>query len=148
HRGCCRFAPENTLPSINYALRAGADLVELDYRHSRDGVPIVIHDPHLDRTTDAIARWGRKGIEVTSRSSEEIQSLDAGSWFGPQFKGARVPLLLEALDLIDSRSRPLIERKAGEAPGCLELLRDKHLVHAAVVQSFDWRFLKELHELE
>jgi glycerophosphoryl diester phosphodiesterase len=148
HRGCCKFAPENTLPSISYALRAGADLVELDYRHSRDGLPFVIHDPHLDRTTDATAMWRRKRIEVASKSAEEIRSLDAGSWFGLQFKGVRVPLVSEALDLIDSRSTPLIERKAGDAKSCLELLREKNLVQRAVVQSFDWRFLQELHQLE
>lgn len=148
HRGCSKFAPENTLPSINYALRAGADLVEVDYRQSSDGIPVVIHDPHLDRTTDATARWGRRRIEVVSRSAGEIKLLDAGSWFGPQFRGTRVPLLSEALDSIDSRSTPLIERKAGDAARCLELLREKNLVQGTVVQAFDWRFLKELHQLE
>ena len=148
HRGCSKFAPENTLPSIKYALRAGADLVEVDYRQSSDGIPVVFHDPHLDRTTDATARWGRKRIGVASRSAGEIKMLDAGSWFGPQFRGTRVPLLSEALDSIDSRSTPLIERKAGDAKRCLELLREKNLVLSAIVQAFDWRFLKELHQLE
>ena len=40
HRGCCQFAPENTLPSFTLALEVGVDLVELDYRHSKDGVPV------------------------------------------------------------------------------------------------------------
>jgi glycerophosphoryl diester phosphodiesterase len=148
HRGCCKFAPENTLPSISYALRAGADLVELDYRHSRDDLPVVIHDPHLDRTTNSASKWARRRIEVASKTAEEIGALDAGSWFGPQFNGARVPLLSEALDLISARSIALIERKAGDAARCVELLRGKNLIHRAVVQSFDWRFLRELHQLE
>jgi len=83
---------------------------------------VVMHDPHLDRTTDAKARWGRRRIEVASKSAEEIRSLDAGSWFGPQFRGVRVPTLSEALDLIEGRSRMLIERKAGDPLGCLEVL--------------------------
>src|ERR1051325_2274695 len=44
HRGYCQFAPENTLPSFQLAVTAGADLVELDYHHSKDGQQIVIHD--------------------------------------------------------------------------------------------------------
>src|SRR5712671_2335422 len=56
HRGYSQFAPENTLPSFKLAMAAGADLVELDYYHSKDGQLIVIHDPDLDRTTDATNR--------------------------------------------------------------------------------------------
>ena len=61
HRGDSKAAPENTLPAFRSALRAGADLVELDYYHSSDGVPVVFHDRELDRTTDAVRRWGRRG---------------------------------------------------------------------------------------
>src|SRR5207247_364836 len=64
HRGYCQFAPENTLPSFTLALTAGADLVELDYYHTKDGQLIVMHDPDLDRTTDATNRWGGKHIKV------------------------------------------------------------------------------------
>src|SRR5215831_9081720 len=60
HRGYCAIAPENTLPSFLLALNAGADLVELDYHETKDGVPLVIHDDTLDRTTDARKRWNRK----------------------------------------------------------------------------------------
>src|SRR5882762_4302594 len=64
HRGYCQFAPENTLPSFKLAVAAGADLVELDYHHTKDGQLIVIHDPDLDRTTDATNRWGQHHIKV------------------------------------------------------------------------------------
>ena len=57
HRGYSQFAPENTLPSFKLAMAAGADLVELDYYHSKDGKLVVIHDTTLDRTTDATNRW-------------------------------------------------------------------------------------------
>ena len=56
HRGFSGRAPENTLPAFRLALAARADLVELDYHHSRDGIPIVIHDDTLDRTTDTTNR--------------------------------------------------------------------------------------------
>src|SRR6516165_3353371 len=81
HRGYPQLAPENTLPSFKLAMAAGADLVELDYHHTKDGKLIVIHDSALDRTTDAANRWSQKRIKVSSKTAAEIQSLDAGSWF-------------------------------------------------------------------
>ena len=148
HRGYCEFAPENTLPSFEMALAAGVDLVELDYRQSKDGKLIVIHDPYLDRTTDARKKWHRRRIPVAAKTAAEIQSLDAGSWFEPKFASAKVPLLSEALDLIQKHSVSLIERKAGDAASCLSLLYEKHSINKVVIQSFDWEFLRELHHLE
>src|SRR5437867_3156892 len=115
HRGVCQFAPENTLPSFERALDAGCDLVELDYRHSRDAVPIVIHDASLARTTDARQRWRGRRLSVRHRTALEISSLDAGSWFKRKYRGTLVPLLSGALELIQSRGVTLIDRKAGDA---------------------------------
>ncbi len=145
HRGYARFSPENTLPSIELAMAAGADLVEFDYRHSQDGVPVLIHDADLDRTTDARRRWGGKRIKVESKTAAEIQTLDAGAWFHPRYTGTKVPLLEEALECVARRSMALIERKAGDATTCARLLRAKKLVNHVVVQSFDWQFLRALH---
>src|SRR3954463_7459010 len=71
HRGYCQCAPENTLPSFKLAMAAGADLVELDYYHTKDDQLIVMHDADLDRTTDATSRWGGKKIKVSSRTAAE-----------------------------------------------------------------------------
>lgn len=148
HRGYCQFAPENTLPSFKLALTAGADLVELDYHHTKDGKLIVIHDSELDRTTDATNHWSQKRIKVASRTAAEIQSLDAGSWFDAKYAGTKIPLLAEALDTIEQGSVTLIERKAGDPDACIKLLRDKDLINKVVVQAFDWQFLREFHEQE
>lgn len=148
HRGYCQFAPENTLPSFKLAVAAAADLVELDYYHTKDGQLIVIHDPDLDRTTDATNRWGQQHIKVDSRTAAEIQSLDAGRWFGPIYAGTRVPLLREALDTIQKSSVTLIERKAGDPAACIKLLREKDLINRVVVQSFDWDYLQAFHQQE
>jgi glycerophosphoryl diester phosphodiesterase len=183
HRGYCAHAPENTLPSFQLALAAGADLVELDYHHSRDGTPVVVHDDTLDRTTDARKAWRQKRVKVGDRTAAEIQSLDAGSWFEAEFAGARVPLLTEALDLIcGSGGVALIEHKSGDADTLVKILRagckrrgetpgepsqlsrldaaggsrgrspqpeigTDYLNKVAVI-SFDWRFLRDFHELE
>jgi glycerophosphoryl diester phosphodiesterase len=148
HRGYCQIAPENTLPSFKLALAAGADLVELDYYHSRDGKLVVIHDGELDRTTDATNRWAQKKIRVETKTAAELQSLDAGSWFDPKYAGTRIPLLAEALDTIQQRGVTLIERKGGAPEDCIRLLREKHLINKVVVQSFDWEYIRAFHEQE
>ena len=145
HRGYCQIAPENTLPSFKLAMTAGADLVELDYYHTKDGQLIVMHDPDLDRTTDATNRWGGRKIKVESKTAAEIQTLDAGSWFDPKYAGTKVPLLSEALDTIQKGNVTLIERKGGDPASCIKLLTSKKLINKVVVQSFDWEYLRGFH---
>lgn len=148
HRGFSAVAPENTLPAFDRALATGATMVELDYRVTRDGVPVVIHDATLDRTTDAKTRWGRRRLKVANRTSTELAELDAGSWFGTEFADTRIPTLAEALDLIHQRGGvTLIERKTGDAAACAALLQERNLVHAVVIQAFDWEYLSAMHEL-
>lgn len=148
HRGDSLTNPENTLPAFASAVEAGADLVELDYVHSADGVPVVIHDTTLDRTTDACQVFGSEKILVKDKLLAELLKLDAGKWFDDSFAGTRLPTLEEALDTIQNGSVTLIERKQGDAKTCVELLRRKGLVHEVVVQSFDWKFLADCYELE
>lgn len=82
HRGAAAEQPENTMAAFRRAVEVGADAIELDVRLSRDGVPMVIHDPTLDRTTNA------RG-PVAARSAEEL-ALHAGGTTG-------VPTLEEVL---------------------------------------------------
>lgn len=149
HRGYCAVAPENTLPSFQLALEAGADIVELDYQHSKDGVPVVIHDRILDRTTDARKKWKRRRIKVSSRMAAEIHTLDAGAWFDAKFAGTKVPLLSEALDFICGNGGvALSEHKSGDSGTLAKLLRERNFINRVVVISFNWKFLRELHKLE
>jgi glycerophosphoryl diester phosphodiesterase len=149
HRGYSAIAPENTLPSFALAIEAGADLIELDYQHSKDGVPMVIHDSILDRTTDVRKKWKRRRVKVSQKTAAEIQTLDAGSWLDATFAGTKVPLLSEALDFICGNGGvPLIEHKSGDAAALAGLLRERNLINKAVVISFNWKFLRELHQLE
>ena len=92
HRGSADIAPENTLAGIRRAHAEGATWVEFDVKLTADDVPILMHDDRLDRTTDG------KG-KVASSTLDEIQALDAGSWFAPAFAGERVPTLQTALTL-------------------------------------------------
>jgi len=105
HRGASARAPENTLASFEAAIGDGADGLEFDVRLTRDGVPIVLHDATVDRTTSG------RGI-VAALDLARIRRLDAGSWFAPRFRGERVPTLAETLDLARGRCGVNIELKS------------------------------------
>ena len=106
HRGAPLIAPENTIASHEAALRLGANIIELDVRMTRDGHFVVIHDATVDRTTNGEGR-------VSKMTLEEIRALDAGAWKGPQFAGARVPTLREALANLKGRAGIDIDFKDG-----------------------------------
>lgn len=93
HRGAAAHAPENTLESIREAARQGACCVEFDAKLTADGVVILMHDDTLDRTTNGAG-------DVAKAMHVDIEGLDAGSWFGADWRGARVPRLVDALDLL------------------------------------------------
>jgi glycerophosphoryl diester phosphodiesterase len=147
HRGNSSVAPENTLAAFSSAIDAGADLVELDYYHSADGVPVVSHDEILDRTTNAQDVLGQPRLVVGDFPLADLQKLDVGSWFDDKFANERLPTLVQALDLIQSRSVTLIERKAGDPATLVRLLEEKNLLDRVVVQAFDWKFVAACRKL-
>ncbi len=108
HRGASGLAPENTMTAFALAEQCGADGIELDVHLSRDGVPVVIHDETLERTTDGYGA-------VTGVSLCELLELDAGSWFAPEFCGEPVPTLAGVLGWAEDRLRLNIEIKSPEA---------------------------------
>lgn len=93
HRGDLAAAPENTLPAIISAVEKGAHQIEFDVHMTSDGHLVIIHDATVDRTTNGSGA-------VADMRFEEIRALDAGSWFGPEFAGTRVPTLREVLEVI------------------------------------------------
>lgn len=104
HRGASACAPENTLAAFALAHRMRADWFELDCTLSKDGEVIVIHDGSTKRTA---------GVDrpVAEMTLAELKELDAGSWFGPEFEGERLPTLGESLDFAQGRIGVYIEVK-------------------------------------
>ena len=96
HRGDVAAAPENPLPAFQLAVEKGAAMVELDVHLTKDGELVVMHDGSVDRTTDGRGK-------IADLTFEEVRALDAGGWFAPEFAGARVPTLREALEVIPER---------------------------------------------
>ncbi|MFA6447973.1 MAG: glycerophosphodiester phosphodiesterase family protein [bacterium] len=118
HRGASRFAPENTIPAIEKALDFGFDYIEIDVRYAKDGVPVLMHDENVKRTTDG------NGL-ISDMTLEEIKKLDASAateWRG-KFKDVRVPTLEEALRTIQGRASVYIDQKDPPRPILLSLLK-------------------------
>ncbi len=145
HRGWSGQAPENTLAAIQLAMKEPHLFwIEIDVQLSKDNVPVVIHDYTLSRTTN-----GRGEVRV--HTAQEMQQLDAGSWFDESFKGEPVPTLEQVLALTCGRCRLNIELKtdgryAGLADKVLELVYKYGLQHDTVLTSFHPPSLREVRE--
>ncbi|NUW39319.1 glycerophosphodiester phosphodiesterase [Nonomuraea rhodomycinica] len=157
HRGASAYAPENTLAAFELAAEQGADLYELDVQETRDHRLVLMHDTTLARTTDAERVFpGRAPWRVSGLSLAEIRKLDAGSWFGGDFAGERVPTLAETLSAMSGSGMGLLlEIKAPhlypgiEARVAAELRRFPVWLEPGrlVVQSFDWDSMRRFHAL-
>lgn len=104
HRGGANQSPENTIAAFQKCLDQGLTFFECDVRLSKEGIPVVIHNP----TTELYTKEER---EVHFLSIEEIRKLDAGSHFNRRYKGERVPTLEEVLDLLVDKGTIMLELK-------------------------------------
>ena len=104
HRGASHDAPENTLPAVLLGWERGADSVEVDIHHSRDGRIVAIHDKDTKRVT------GHTGL-VASMSFSQLRELEAGSWKEPRWAGTRIPSLEEVLETVPPGKSLVVEIK-------------------------------------
>lgn len=144
HRGASGegLAPENTLAAFEKAIQLGADVLELDVHLTGDGHVVVLHDATLDRTTDLTG-------PVSERSRAEVRRADAGSWFDPRFRGERVPLLQEVLELARQRALVLVEIKARHmAERVLQVVEEMDAGGQVIVQSFAPQTVRRVKLLE
>src|ERR1051325_8467196 len=84
HRGHSIEYPENTMEAYRKAIELGIEMIECDVNITRDGKLVMIHDYTLDRTTNGSG-------QVSSLTWDEIERLDAGGKFKPEFAGVRIP---------------------------------------------------------
>ena len=116
HRGANCIAPENTLASADSCIRLGIDVMETDVVLSRDSVFYLLHDSLLNRTTNGngpIREW----------YSRDLDTLDAGSWFGPEWKGQKLPRLEELLQkAAPTRLGITIDYRTGDFRKLVELI--------------------------
>jgi glycerophosphoryl diester phosphodiesterase len=126
HRGETFGAPENTMAAFELAAARGADAIELDVQLSSDGIPAVIHDRSLDRTTSGSG-------PVRSHTWAQLRRLDAGSWYDQRYGGQRIPSLGDVVEwahqtgiplLVELKTHPFLDREA------VELLARELMVNA------------------
>ncbi len=133
HRGAAYDAPENTLASFRLAWEHQADAIEGDFRLTKDGEIVCIHDETTKRTA---------GVELSVPNSTlaELQKVDVGRWKDPKFAGERIPTLAEVLATVPAEKKIFIEVKCGPeiVPRLSQVLKVSKLQpEQTVVISFD-----------
>lgn len=117
HRGAGTLAPENTLAALRCGLDRGFRAVEFDVMLSKDGIPMVMHDPELGRTLKGSGR-------VSDFTAQELGAMDAGSWFGKEYSAERVPTYAQFLRFcfensiwmnVEIKPVPRFEKQTGHA---------------------------------
>lgn len=149
HRGASAYAPENTMSAFKLALEMKADAIELDIHLTRDGHVVVTHDFAVDRTSNGTGF-------VKDMSLKELQKLDFGSWYKPEFQGEKIPLLEQVMDLAASTDIFLnIEIKAnpglyneGVEKKLVELIKAFSMENRIIISSFNHYCLEEVKRLE
>ena len=141
HKGANGVAPENTYAAAQQALDWGADYVEVDVWTSRDGEMILLHDATVDRTTNGSGH----ALALTAR---ELQALDAGSWFAPEFAGERIPLLRDFLHWIKGKARVFLDIKFAHPQQLLDLLTETGMREDCFLWSASDLWMALTHELD
>ena len=171
HRGASFYAPEETRPAYLLARDMQPDYIEMDLQRTKDGVLIAFHDHTVARTTNAAQVFpGRENDSVGDFTWDELQQLDAGSWFNearPEFaresytRGVKIIRLTEFLEIAgsgDHQPGVYIETKSAKKfPGIEKQLVDtlketgwiggSRPPAAVILQSFEKESLAKLKEL-
>ena len=145
HRGSKVRAPENTLSAVRQAIAEGADFAEIDVQTTADGVVVLFHDADLMR----VASFNRRLRDI---NYGELQDIDVGSWFAPQFSDERIPTLQEAIDVARGRIKLNIELKFTWSDPVLtqkvvNIIRQNDFSADCVVSSLNFQALTETKQL-
>lgn len=127
HRGAGKQAPENTLAAFRRGAAHGYRMFECDVKLSADGIPFLLHDADLARTTNAAVQWAASGSHQDLRGGAHpwstLSQLDAGSWHSATYAGETLPTLDAVARFciangyflnIEIKATPGLERHTGE----------------------------------
>ncbi len=163
HRGARAIYPENTIPAFEYAIKAGADVLEMDVAVTKDNVLVISHDPHLN---PEICKGPQPNALIRSLTLAQVRQYDCGALKNPRFEkqhpvpGTRIPTLDEVLALssrgsfeynIETKSFPdhpdYTPAPEVFAKMMLDEIRKHELESRVIVQSFDFRTLRAMKRL-
>jgi len=146
HRGAGALAPENTLTAIKEGLKYHPDRIEVDVHQTKDGKVVIMHDRTIDRTTNG------KG-KIKDYTYAELEKFDAGSWFSDKFKNERIPLLNDAVKLINGRAVFVIELKDGDeyypniVKNVVDIIKRNNATGWCIIHSFRTHILEQVHQI-
>ena len=145
HRGSSAVAPPNTLAAVRQAIADGADYAEIDVQETADGVLIVNHD------SDYLLAAG-VAMGVHELSYAEVQKLDVGTPFSPEFAGEKIPTLGEVLDVAKGKIKVNVELKYyGEdqmlAERVIDTVREKGMEAEVLIMSLEYAGTQEVKQL-
>lgn len=106
HRGASKQAPENTIPAFECAWHCGADGIEADFRLTKDGHIVCIHD------ADTV-RVGGKNVSIHATTLEDIKKVDVGMLHSKQYANTRIPTIAEVFTTIPYMKSIYLEVKCG-----------------------------------
>ena len=145
HRGYSAVAPENTLPAFQAAIDSGiVDYAELDVQMTADGVVVLTHDTNLSRCTG-------RNANIYDLTYDEVRTLDAGSFFSPEFEGTKIPALDEVIELCKGKIKLNIEIKSNSHTPELEaetvrIIEDHDFENDCVITSLSYESLCKVKE--
>ena len=178
HRGARGLAPENTLPAFERALAVGVSSLELDIALTADGIVVVSHDPRLNPaiTRDASGHWlPGPGPRIHELSYAQLQAYDVGridpeAAYAKTFPrqqpvdGTRIPTLAEVFRRvqalgaqhvrfnIETKISPVAPQDTASVEkmtdALLKVVRDAGMLERVSIESFDWRTLRRVQQLE
>jgi glycerophosphoryl diester phosphodiesterase len=150
HRGASTVAPENTIAAFRAAREQGARWVELDVALLGDGTLVVIHDPTLDRTSSASG-------SLAGITRADLDNIDAGAWFGPEFKGEKLPTFAQTLVAlgelglnvnVEIKQHAHHKSLAQLTEGVHGALQQRNQQTQVMISSFDAQALKAMKQLD
>ncbi|OMG52750.1 hypothetical protein BJN44_12650 [Tessaracoccus sp. ZS01] len=143
HRGASAYAPENTMPAFELALKMGADGLELDVQRTADGQLVVVHDEAINRTSNGFGK-------VVDQTLEELHGADFSHGF-PGRRNTKIPLLRDVLDLVKGTDamvnvelKNTVELYPGIEDDVLTAVTDAGMLDQTLFSSFNHRGLANL----
>jgi glycerophosphoryl diester phosphodiesterase len=145
HRGAAGVRPENTMVAFEKAIEDGADWIELDVQETRDGAVIVMHDSDFMKLAGV-------DLKVWNADLAEVEKIDIGSWYAPEYADQRAPLLRDVLIMAKGRIRILIELKyygqdENLADRVAQIVDDLDMADQVAVMSLKYSAVKEMQAL-
>lgn len=147
HRGNENIAPENTMAAFRTAVASGYRSVETDIQFTKDGVPVLIHNPSINRTSNGKGR-------IADLTFEQVRQYDFGSWKNSRYAGEKIPSLQEFLEFCRNNGvHPYLELKNTSMMTRSNIEKVYNMVCDAGMQnnvswfSFNYSYIEQLKEI-